>query len=119
MNRQERDSELWKRYILLLGRGKPEQKSFREQVQRKQGYKEAKQQKSRGTKNRKAAKTGWIKANVRNEWEARREEINSGSQQTPCVQRGEKEREGRTRLASPRASPADQERGVCQDRLAN
>lgn len=32
MNRKERDSELWKRYILLVGRAKPEQKSFREQV---------------------------------------------------------------------------------------
>lgn len=120
MNRQGRDSKLWKRYILLVGRGKPEQKAFREQVWRKQGYKEAKQQKSRGTKNRKAAKTGVIKANLRNEWEAQRQgEINSGSQQTPCVRRGEKGRGGRKRVASPRASPADQEREICQDRPAN
>lgn len=80
---------------LPVGRGKPEQKAFREQVWRKQRYK-AKQQKSRGKKNRKAAKTGWIKANLTNEWEAQRHgEINSGSQQTPRVKRGEKERKGR------------------------
>lgn len=29
---QTGDSKLWKRYILLVGRGKPEQKAFREQV---------------------------------------------------------------------------------------
>lgn len=53
--------------MLPVGRGKPEQKAFREQVRRKQGYKEAKQQKSRGKKNRKAAKPEWIKANLTNE----------------------------------------------------
>jgi len=45
---------------------------------------------------------GWIKANLTNEWEAQRHgEINSGSQQTPCVRRGEKEGEGKEKASQP------------------
>lgn len=101
-NGEAGDSKLWKRCTLPVGRGAPEQKAFREQVRRKQRYKKAKQQQSRGKKNRKAAKTGWIKANLTNEWEAQRQgEINSGRQQTPCVRRGAKEWEGKKKAGQP------------------
>lgn len=104
-NGEEGDSKLWKRRTLPVGRGAPEQKAFREQVRRKQRYKKAKQQQSRGKKNRKAAKTGWIKANLTNEWEAQRQgEINSGRQQTPCVRRERRNGKGSKRLASPQSS---------------
>lgn len=75
-------------------------------------------ERARGKKNRKAAKTERIKANLTNEWEAQRHgKINSKSQQTPCVRKGEGK--GRKMLASKRGRPANQDREVCQDRPAN
>lgn len=42
-----RNSKLWKRCTLPVGRGEPVQKTFREQVRREQGSSKSKQQKEK------------------------------------------------------------------------
>lgn len=65
-------------------------------IQRSKTAKEQREEKQEGSKE------GMDQSKLTNEWEAQRHgEINSGSQQTPCVRRGENEEERKEKAGQP------------------